>query len=633
MGNVVLSEHRRGLGRAFLARVVTAARAHERPARAGVEEGDEAGEAFAARYGLRELRARDLSQDRPRRARADFLRRIEVVGSRSGLTWAMRTCSRAQRSRRCRCTRCSRCRRSSAGWRRTRSGRTSSRRHARRARGGRVIGFVSLHRRAADRTWPSTGSRRRAESHPRPRHRDGAQARADRVASRKRLPGAPDVDAGRERAHACDQRQARVRAASRVDPLRGPLDQVEAALRGGEQPARPPHAVAALASYVEVWNAITPDEPTTVEQQRDRRERDPRRLYLLAESDIEAGGGFAGPSDSPAAGSSPLGCCPTSVAAAPARRSCAELVTHLGGLGFGVVVARGRCDAGSLACAHRFGFEEVDRQVEQVRVVGDEARPAPPDGVELVSVAERPELLADRTTWPWKGTPTWRRPRRSRWRSRTGSWRGDAARRLLRSARRREVVGFCGLCRSPRPSRRTASPVRRPGGGAGWRRPSSAQSWPGQRKRDPRGRDLDAAAQRGHACPQRAARLRLPQRDRRRQRADRGDRVLTAIGTASSTAGRRAGGRGGSRRRRHGARSGRRASRSPACGSPSPSPRRGRAACRFWTAVSPSATPLRISVSRSVRLSLEDLVQERGHAARFPGARNRVGRAGTRGWG
>jgi len=50
-------------------------------------------------------------------------------------------------------------------------------------------------------------------------------------------------------------------------------------------------------------------------------------------------------------------------------------------------------DAGSLAFAHRFGFVETGRQVEQVRAVGaDEPWPAVPDGVELISLAERPEL-------------------------------------------------------------------------------------------------------------------------------------------------------------------------------------------------------------------------------------------------
>jgi GNAT superfamily N-acetyltransferase len=52
-------------------------------------------------------------------------------------------------------------------------------------------------------------------------------------------------------------------------------------------------------------------------------------------------------------------------------------------------------DPGSLEFAHRFGFTEHDRQVEQVReLAGDEPTPRIPEGIELVSLAERPELFA-----------------------------------------------------------------------------------------------------------------------------------------------------------------------------------------------------------------------------------------------
>jgi GNAT superfamily N-acetyltransferase len=57
MGVVVLPEHRRrGLGRGLLERIVAAARDHgSEILAAGVEEGDADGEAFAARFGLREV--------------------------------------------------------------------------------------------------------------------------------------------------------------------------------------------------------------------------------------------------------------------------------------------------------------------------------------------------------------------------------------------------------------------------------------------------------------------------------------------------------------------------------------------------------------------------------------------------
>jgi mycothiol synthase len=51
-------------------------------------------------------------------------------------------------------------------------------------------------------------------------------------------------------------------------------------------------------------------------------------------------------------------------------------------------------DADSFAFAQRFGFTETGRQVEQVRTVtADEPWPEVPDGIEVITVAERPELL------------------------------------------------------------------------------------------------------------------------------------------------------------------------------------------------------------------------------------------------
>lgn len=52
-------------------------------------------------------------------------------------------------------------------------------------------------------------------------------------------------------------------------------------------------------------------------------------------------------------------------------------------------------DEGSLAFAERFGFVEVDREVEQVRAVGREDHPPPlPEGVMEVTLSEQPGLWA-----------------------------------------------------------------------------------------------------------------------------------------------------------------------------------------------------------------------------------------------
>jgi mycothiol synthase len=72
------------------------------------------------------------------------------------------------------------------------------------------------------------------------------------------------------------------------------------------------------------------------------------------------------------------------------------LQEHCIALGFrraGVLVDG--ADEGSVAFARLFGFEERRRDVEQVRFIGDEEPPPPPpEGVEIMTVAERPELLS-----------------------------------------------------------------------------------------------------------------------------------------------------------------------------------------------------------------------------------------------
>jgi hypothetical protein len=52
-------------------------------------------------------------------------------------------------------------------------------------------------------------------------------------------------------------------------------------------------------------------------------------------------------------------------------------------------------DEGSLAFADCFGFVEVDRQIEQVRALGDEQPPsALPSGVDVVTLSQHPEIWA-----------------------------------------------------------------------------------------------------------------------------------------------------------------------------------------------------------------------------------------------
>jgi mycothiol synthase len=155
--------------------------------------------------------------------------------------------------------------------------------------------------------------------------------------------------------------------------------------------------VAETDADLEAWRsvrmAVLPNERcATVEWMR--ASLTPERVYLLAELDGElAGSGLAGRSDLGGAGLHPR------VLPAFRRRGVgaailAALAEHALAHGFdraGTSVD----DAGSLAFAERFGYVEVDRQVEQVRAIGEEAVPGVPGWLEVLAVADRPELWAE----------------------------------------------------------------------------------------------------------------------------------------------------------------------------------------------------------------------------------------------
>jgi GNAT superfamily N-acetyltransferase len=148
-------------------------------------------------------------------------------------------------------------------------------------------------------------------------------------------------------------------------------------------------------------------------------------------------------------------------------RALAEHCDHLG-----LPTLRAHVDdEGSLAFANRFGFVEVDREVEQTRTVGDEPAPsAPPHGVEVVDASKRPglwaacfetfgkEVLADFAVYtPLQITA-------EQWNT---SWTGDPMFLALYDG---EVIGCAGLNRdTDRPERaeNALTAVRRAWRGAG----------------------------------------------------------------------------------------------------------------------------------------------------------------------
>jgi mycothiol synthase len=131
-----------------------------------------------------------------------------------------------------------------------------------------------------------------------------------------------------------------------------------------------------------------------------------------------------------------------------------RLADHAAGLGLPEVRAMTE-DSDSLAFAEHLGFVEVDRQVEQVRPVGDEPDPGPlPDGVEVVTLEERPEL------WPASyqrfGTEVLAdfavfEPMQISEREWNDSWPGDP---MYLAVHGGEVIGCAGLDRdTDRPER------------------------------------------------------------------------------------------------------------------------------------------------------------------------------------
>jgi GNAT superfamily N-acetyltransferase len=145
-----------------------------------------------------------------------------------------------------------------------------------------------------------------------------------------------------------------------------------------------------LEAWRQVRIAVLPNERCeTVDWMR--RSMTPERIYLLAELDgVLAGSGLAGRSDLGYAGLHPR-VLPWARRRGVGTAILLALAAHAIGHGF-VEAGTNVDDVGSLAFAERFGYREVDRQIEQVRAIRDEPAPVVPTGIEIVAVATRPEL-------------------------------------------------------------------------------------------------------------------------------------------------------------------------------------------------------------------------------------------------
>ena len=158
-------------------------------------------------------------------------------------------------------------------------------------------------------------------------------------------------------------------------------------------------AVCVTDEEYEAWRAVRlavlPEERCqTVEEMREQDSAD--RVLLLAVEDGEVvGSGIADRSDTAGAGFVAPRVLPGHRRKGVGSALLRALAEHCsGGLGVSTVVS-GVDDDGSLAFAERHGFAEVDREVEQLRAVGDEPAPTGlPAGVEVIEASQRPDLWA-----------------------------------------------------------------------------------------------------------------------------------------------------------------------------------------------------------------------------------------------
>jgi mycothiol synthase len=145
-----------------------------------------------------------------------------------------------------------------------------------------------------------------------------------------------------------------------------------------------------LDQWRQVRIAVAPGERASTVAELRASDR-PGRLLVLAHDDGElVGSGIADHSELQGGF-----VCPRVVPGARRRGAGSAillvLTRHCTSLGYDRAGSRVE-DEGSAAFAQRFGFAEIDREVEQLRTIGAEPEPVIPPGISIVSIADRPEL-------------------------------------------------------------------------------------------------------------------------------------------------------------------------------------------------------------------------------------------------
>lgn len=147
-----------------------------------------------------------------------------------------------------------------------------------------------------------------------------------------------------------------------------------------------------LAGWCEVWTAIEPREPVTLEQVKRRLAREPERLYLVAvQAGRIVGTGFVGPSQSEERTAVAVRVLPENRRRGIGSTLFEHLLPYASGLGrewlSGMVFED---DSESVGWVQRRSFEEYGRQVELSRMIQEtEEEASPPPGIDIAELAEK----------------------------------------------------------------------------------------------------------------------------------------------------------------------------------------------------------------------------------------------------
>jgi L-amino acid N-acyltransferase YncA len=209
-----------------------------------------------------------------------------------------------------------------------------------------------------------------------------------------------------------------------------------------------------LRAWIRVRRELLPNESAgTVAELRARAT--PDRLLLVAElAGATAGSGFADRSTLAGRASVAPRVLPEATGRGVGTALLRALCAHALALGVdeAVAIVDAR-DERSLAFARRFGFLEVDRQIEQARILGDERAPfSPPAGVEIVAIADRPEFLRASYELAQQGYEDMATDREAS--ISLDEWLREEAtlpHGSFAALADREVVGYSGLCRHDSP--------------------------------------------------------------------------------------------------------------------------------------------------------------------------------------